>query len=312
LSRHNGSSPHDGFRHPALLYAGEADFVARTEPFIRAAVRVGEPILVAVGARQIQLLHESLGEDASRVRWADITAIGRNPARIIPLWREFVTGRRGRLWGIGAPIWSARTPAELVESQLHEVLLNEAFAEAQGFTLLCPYDTLALDPQVIEEAHRSHPVVLGATTGHESAPYTGPEAAMAYFEAPLPEPSEALLELPLLDVSAAALHDVVSGQSAAADLTSSRRRDLALAVAAVAGSVGRHEKARTLRMWREGDTVLAEITAQEPIPDPLAGREWPAPTGGAGRGLWVANQLCNLVQVRSLTGGTVIRLHVGR
>ena len=41
--------------------------------------------------------------------------------------------------------------------------------------------------------------------------------------------------------------------------------------------------------------------------DPLAGRERPAGLGDAGRGLWIVNQLCDLVQVR----GGVVRLHVG-
>jgi anti-sigma regulatory factor (Ser/Thr protein kinase) len=41
----------------------------------------------------------------------------------------------------------------------------------------------------------------------------------------------------------------------------------------------------------------------------LAGRIRPGPDQSSGFGLWLANQLCDLVQVRSLPSGTVVRLH---
>ena len=61
------------------------------------------------------------------------------------------------LRGIGEPIWADRSPAELVECQRHEALLNLAFAGTDGFRLLCPYDAARLDRDVIEEAERTHP-----------------------------------------------------------------------------------------------------------------------------------------------------------
>ena len=33
---------------------------------------------------------------------------------------------------------------------------------------------------------------------------------------------------------------------------------------------------------------------------------------GSPRGLWLANQLCDLVQIRTLPAGTVVRLHMNR
>ena len=44
--------PTDGFRHEALLYAGDDGFVDGTLPWIRDAVAAGEPILVVVSAAQ--------------------------------------------------------------------------------------------------------------------------------------------------------------------------------------------------------------------------------------------------------------------
>jgi hypothetical protein len=43
---------------------------------------------------------------------------------------------------------------------------------------------------------------------------------------------------------------------------------------------------------------------------PLAGRVRPGPRQRYGRGLWMANQLCDLVQLRSRRDGTVARVHM--
>lgn len=54
-----------------------------------------------------------------------------------------------------------------------------------------------------------------------------------------------------------------------------------------------------LRLWRDGDKVVAEIRDGGCLNDPLADRRLPALGDRAGRGLWLANKLCDLVQVRS-------------
>jgi hypothetical protein len=56
--------------------------------------------------------------------------------------------------------------------------------------------------------------------------------------------------------------------------------------------------------------VICEISDAGSIADPLVGRENPPVDRLGGRGLWMANQLCDLVQVRSGAFGTVVRLHV--
>jgi len=121
-----------GFDHEALFYAGERDFVARTSAFIRDAVRAGEPILVAVGARKIDLLRAELDEDAARVRFEDMSDLGRNPAWIIPAWADFVAEQGeapGRFRGVGEPVTPDRGPEELIECERHEALLNLAFGD---------------------------------------------------------------------------------------------------------------------------------------------------------------------------------------
>lgn len=304
----SSGEPRADFRHEAFLYAGADDFVARAGPIVAGAVEAGDPVLVAIDQGKIDLLREHLGAVAGAVAWKDIRGIGRNPARIIPVWHQFVRrhGGRGRLWGFGEPIWAGRTPAELVEAQRHEQLLNLAFAGADGFTLICPYDVEALDGAVLHEAHHSHPVVTDADA-RPSASYPGLDSFSSPFDGSLADAPRSSAELPLDGVPAAGVRRFLADH---ATPPGTGLDSLTVAIAAVTASMAR-PRAR-LRVWREGDATVAEITDLEPVDDPLAGREWPPPDGTT-RGLWLANQLCDLVQLRGLGGaGAVVRLSVGR
>ena len=65
-----------------------------------------------------------------------------------------------------------------------------------------------------------------------------------------------------------------------------------------------------LRVWAEPSTLICEVADSGTIADPLVGRQSPSLERVGGRGLWLANQLCDLVQIRSGAAGTVVRLHV--
>jgi anti-sigma regulatory factor (Ser/Thr protein kinase) len=63
-------------------------------------------------------------------------------------------------------------------------------------------------------------------------------------------------------------------------------------------------------VWSEQRRVVCEVSCPGTLADPLADRRLPDPDDPTGRGLWLANQLCDLVQIRSLHGELVVRLHV--
>lgn len=306
----------EAFRHEALLYAGQREFLARTSSFIRDALTAGEPILVVVSAAKIDLLRSGLGGEADLVLFADMAEVGRNPARIIPAWRQFVTehaveGRRLR--GIGEPIWPGRSPAELVECHRHEALLNLAFAGSRDWWLLCPYDTEALDAAVVDEARRRHPFLLRGRSHQQSANYRDNGMATAPFGDPLPEPPGRPLELAFGAGPLDALRKFVSRHAAGAGLGVTRTDDLVLAVNEVATNSLRHGGGGgILRMWQNGDPVICEISDQGYVDQPLVGREYPTTDKDSGRGLWLANGLCDLVQLQSTRTGTIVRLHMRR
>lgn len=308
--------PADAFYHEALLYRGQTEFLAGILPFIREALAGGEPVLVAVTADKIDLLRASLDGHADSVCFADMAVVGRNPTRIISTWRDFLTehaAKGRRLRAIGEPIWPGRSPAELVECQRHESLINLAFAEAPAWRLLCPYDSDALEPAVLAEARRSHPFIMHGGGQRESEDYRGIDMAAAAVSDPFSEPPgrppELTFEAGVLD----AVRSVVSQYSAAAGLGATGTDDLVLAVNEVATNSVRHGGGQgILRIWQDGDAVICEIRDEGHVSNPLVGRERPTTDRGGGWGLWLANEVCDLVQLRSFSTGTVVRLHMRR
>jgi anti-sigma regulatory factor (Ser/Thr protein kinase) len=305
------------FRHEALLYAGDDDFVTSTGSFIRDGLTNDEPTLVVVSAKKIGMLKDSLGRDAQAVLFADMNNVGLNPARIIPAWRDFVAehgvdGRRLR--GIGEPIWKGRGPAELVESQRHEALLNVAFAGGQAWYLLCPYDTESLEPEVVEEAFRSHPFTSHSSNGKAESPhYVGLEVESVPFNVPLPEPLGEPPEFTFQAGPMGGLRRLVAWHALDAGLNSAKTSDLVLAVTEVAGNSLKHGGGEgVLRIWQDPATLYCEVRDNGYIRQPLVGREKPSLDTESGRGLWLVNQLCDLVQVRTNESGSVVRLHMNR
>jgi anti-sigma regulatory factor (Ser/Thr protein kinase) len=306
--------PYESFRHEALFYAGQAEFVDQASSFIRDAIRGREAVLVVVSAEKIDLLSAAVGPRAEGVHFADMAEVGRNPARIIPAWREFVAdhaadGRRFR--GVGEPIWAQRGPNELVECELHEALLNLAFGGSPAWWLMCPYDTQTLPQSVLEEAERNHPFVMDGHGQRVSPTFRALFGAGGPSDSALPEPSSLPEGMSFGEGQLSAVRNFVATRAAAGGLDAGRTSDLVFAANEVATNSLRHGGGRgTVRVWRDGDSVVCEVRDRGSIQDPLVGRHRPVPDQEGGLGLWLANQMCDLVQVRTLPGGSVVRLHV--
>jgi len=65
----------------------------------------------------------------------------------------------------------------------------------------------------------------------------------------------------------------------------------------------------TLKIWTDHLAIICEVQDGGSLDAPLAGRVKPKGEAGSGFGLWLAGQLCDLVQVRAFREHSVVRLH---
>jgi len=135
-----------------------------------------------------------------------------------------------------------------------------------------------------------------------------PSAWNSYDTLPEPAGQPALLEFGAGPLSK--LRGFVSRHAIAAGLDPARTVDLVLVVNEVASNSVLHGGGNgTLRIWQDDGQLVCEVSDSGYFYERLAGSKRPPPDQEGGRGLWLANQLCDLVQVRSLPHGTVVRLH---
>jgi anti-sigma regulatory factor (Ser/Thr protein kinase) len=307
------AAPGGAFSHEVLFYSGDEGFVRATRGSVRQARARGAGVLVAVAPARAAALAEDLGQDADGVRFVDMPELGRNPARIIPVWRDFVSEHargEGGAVGIGEPVWPGRSAEELGECVRHESLLNLAFAGGPGWRLLCPYDVDGLDDGVIEAAHATHPRLCCDGSAGENDRYTGAHGPPRPFAGALTAAPDSAEEMGFSSRSLVRVREAVADFSTRAGLGVEGTEQLVLAVDELASNSIRHGGgAGVLRYWRELELLVCEVEDGGRIEDPLVGRTRPEPEAFGGRGVWLVNQLCDLVQIRSGLAGSIVRVH---
>lgn len=313
--RPRSGKAHESYRHECVLYAGTDGFLDALVPFVQDGLARQEPVMVAVAEPRLTALRSALGADAQRVTFADMADLGRNPALIIPGWRAFTDRYRGTgrpVRGIGEPIWATRHPDEIAEAQLHEALLNMAVPPDVPLWLLCPYDTAALDEQILAEAHRSHPVVVDTGQYRGSTGYGGTSHVEELFAAALPQPCAATTPITFDPHGHGHIRRILQSAEEAA-LPAGRAVKLAAAVHELALAADRDTGQASVILWYQPTALFCQVTDPGMITDPMIGRGSTAgPSQSRDRAIRLANELCDLVQVRSGSAGTTVRVHSSR
>jgi len=304
-----------GFEHEALFYRGDEDFLDGLLPFVREGLERDEAVVVAEPRARLELLRDALGDDASAVEFLDMIEIGQNPARIIGVWdrvlRENTTAGR-RLRGVGEPAFVGRRDVELLECRLHELLLNTAFDGGPAWRLLCPYDEVQLPRHVVRAALHTHPLA-GTTAGRRPSPDYSPSEVADLFGADLPRPTEAVLRGVYGAGDIPATRRTVAQYARAMGLPEEKVEILELAASELATNSIRHGGGTgTVAMWAPPGAAIVEFSDSGRVRDPLTGRLMPSPEQEGGRGVYLVNQLCDLVQLRSSAEGTTIRVTTWR
>ena len=311
LVRTQAPHPTSGYRHEALLYGDQAEFIHEVLGFIREGADRSEPVLVALSKKKVALLKSELGSEADNDAFADMDQLGRNPARIIPAWDRFLSKHPGqRVRGIGEPIAPGQDSEKRTECHRHEALLNTAFTDVQ-FWLLCPYDLSALDPQTVDEARRNHPFVRREGKSSASTLYPGWQALAEPLHHGLQPPPTCS---PTIDFGVEELADVrqfIAIQAQRVGLEPTAIEDFVLATNEIATNSIRHGGGGgTVTAWQDGGWLYCEFHDRGLLIAPLAGRTLPSIDADGGRGLWIANQICELVQIRVHQSGSQVRLRI--
>ncbi|HTT94838.1 MAG TPA: ATP-binding protein [Solirubrobacterales bacterium] len=117
-----------------------------------------------------------------------------------------------------------------------------------------------------------------------------------------------------LDFGLDDLHDIralVAAGAAAGGIEPGRAADLVVAASELAANSILHGGGRGLAtVWEAGESVFVEVADAGTIVDPTVGQVRPDPTVEHGRGLYIANQLCDEVAIDSNPTGTRIRLRM--
>lgn len=299
------------FVHRALLYRGDDEFVHRIMSFVSEGTESGEPVLISVPGRHLELLRSAAPRSTHHVHFLDMSELGRNPGRIMPAVEEFLNERSSRpARVVGEPIWPGRSSDEIAEATRHEALINLAFSQFLA-TALCPYDAESLPAGAISDAWRTHPEVISDGVLTTSSRFADARAMCRddlWPLAPTPDRTEtSTYGFDDLFALRTRVHDygVLNG------LADDRASDLVLAVNEVASNSIRYGGGGgVLRMWiDERQAVVCEVEDAGHITNPLEGRYAPGRDLGA-RGLWLVNQLCDLVEVRSDSDGTRVRVRI--
>ena len=308
--RSTSTGPSPTFRHEALAYENHQEFVAWTAHFVRDGVDRNEPVMVAVEADKIDPLRRELGRHADGVHFVDARTVG-NPARIIPAWRDFMDRQAEAerpVRAVSEPAYPGRSADELAECEVHEALLNLALGDTRLW-LVCLRDQRSMAEAAAAEL-RNHPFVRhgdSAVANPHYRPITNDDGGP--LSSPLPAPPTHQ-RLRFGSGSLSYLRRYVRGEVVGAGLTGARADDLVLAVSeAAANSVMHGGGQGELLVWHTDETVVCEIRDRGHVSDPLAGRVRPLPGQPDGRGLWIVNAVCDLVQMRSSAAGSVIRMH---
>lgn len=298
-----------GFRHEAFFYADSDEFLAGTVPFLEEGVYAGDNVLVVLPEPRLRLVRGVLGSTAEEVDFLPMEKVGRNPSRLVSACRDLLRASNAEqgIRGLGEPIFAGRSAAELDECERHERLLNIAFGEEQALMLMCPYDTSALDDEVLARAERSHPYCSDPSGKSASTQY----APGNPLEGSLPEREVPAATLGFGKSDLRTVRRAVTDLARSAGLSRRRNEDLVLTVCEVAtNSIQHGGGGGCLAIWRDDDELVCDIHDFGLVEDPLVGRQRPPAGQAGGRGLWIANQLCDLVQIRSGEEGTNVRLRM--
>ncbi len=305
------------FVHQACIYDSGEEFLAMAIPFVRAGLVLDEPVLVATTAANLQLLGDALSADADQIDFAETAYFGRRPPQRVAAfhryWQRHATSYHRHVRILAEPVWAGRSDRQVrawqrMESALNVVLLGT------NIWMICPYDARTVDQAILRAARQTHPSRVDGRQIRPSGEFVDPVAfARACDATPLPNPPADTPLFPVTSVAdLAGVRRFVSTRAAAHGLSGERVKLLVYAASEVAGYLLEQDSERLkISLWMSVGQIVCQITAHAgQAGDAFAGLRPPALEYQPGDGLWLAQQVCELLEVRVNRAGCTIHLQV--
>jgi anti-sigma regulatory factor (Ser/Thr protein kinase) len=295
--------------HEALLYRNVDEYGDAVTEFARAAAREDEPILAILPPVTRPVVESALAAGGAEGHFEDMSERARNPSCLLQIQQDWVQEHGSPARMLSEGLWPERRPAEVVEVLRHEALVNLALGDAPA-RLLCPYDVEHLEADALEGARLTHPLLVEGGHSDPSPMYGDPVDVWGGRRWPQNRPLEPVHEVAFTG-DLHALRQAVTAEPVMGSLGRTRQADLVFAINEAASNAVRYaDGICTVRLWQEGPAVVGEVRTRGASPDVLAGRLRPADTAHGGRGLWLVNQICDLVEMRCEDGETSLRIHL--
>jgi len=299
-----------GMVHEGVPYDDPGGLAAELSGPIGTALAAGEPVVAVLDDANRAALVAAVGAPADAVDFLDPAAVHRLPAFTVatrwarlsrraarPEQRTTVVAQHLALPGLDTAHWIRLDAA-----------LNVALA-GLAVTMLCPCRADA-DLDLVLATHSA--LRIGGRS-RPSGSLRDPEHVVAqYPPPPPPDLGVPLAELVFAVDALPALRHLVAATAAEAGLDPERAADLVLAVNEIATNSVEHGPGRgRLRIWltRTG-ALVAEGFDVGRMAVPFPGMVAPPASGERGRGLWLASELADVLQVWTDDSGTIVRLTV--
>lgn len=300
--------------HPALLYDSAEDFLEVMVPYVSAGIESEEVVFVAARADMVGALRQELGGRAARAGLEDTDEWYPHPATRLRAFNDLVTkelrGGAKRFRLAGEPVWPPGPPEQIREWQRYESVLNAVLAPFPA-TLVCLYDASRLDGPILEMARRTHPAVYRGGSEWPSGEFVDPEEFLRRWNPDLdPPPPSAARLTEVADLSAARWF--LREEALRAGIGPERAAELALAANEVLTNAIQYANGlEAVWAWSDEGRFICQIEDRgQGVADPLAGYRPPDEGILAGRGLWLARQLVDLLQIVPGPSGTAVRIQV--
>ncbi len=300
------------FHHPAFVYSDRDALLEYLLPYLHDGLEADDFIFVAAKRSDVRTLKNELGPDAERIIFADTAKWCPHPGARLNALHQMATeasdAGAANLRLAVAPIWPRRR-ALIYEWQRYESALNHVLSPFAG-SLVCLYDTSKLDARVIEVAEATHPHVHTDSERTPSRRFEDPEEFLRRWNADAAIPASDPREVKSID-ELAAIRAELQRVTTDLGLPLTKAQDMCLAAneiltnALVYGS-------GPVEMWTYIEhKVWFTVEVRDRgngIDDPLIGYAPPSQYKVGGRGVWLARQVIDLVQIIPTERGTIAKL----